>query len=90
MDQIRIRLETISTSFTSRSVAREVLAGMEKFGVILFDYDKVPMVGQAFADEICRVFHNKYPNITLRETNANEAVRFMIERAKTEARKEQE
>ena len=43
------------------------------------------MVGQAFADEIYRVFHSKYPEIKLEEANMNEGVKFMIERAKTEA-----
>jgi len=51
----------------------------------LFDYDKVPMVGQAFVDEIYRVFHNKYPEIKIEEINMNDTVNFMVERAKTES-----
>ncbi len=38
------------------------------------------MVGQAFADEIFRVFHNKYPGIRLQAVNMNEAVKFMVDR----------
>jgi hypothetical protein len=45
------------------------------------------MIGQAFGDEIYRVFHNKYPEIELHEENMNEAVKFMIDRAKTEAKR---
>ena len=62
---------------------------MEKFKIISFDFDKVPMIGQAFADEIYRVFHNKYPDIELQEVNMNEAVKFMIERSKTDAARSQ-
>ena len=36
----------------SRSQAKRLLAGLEKFKTVLFDFDKVESVGQAFADEI--------------------------------------
>ena len=48
-------------------------------------FDKVPVAGQAFADEICRVFHNKHPHITLGAVNMNKGVKFMVERARNEA-----
>lgn len=83
--EVRIKLYTVAGVHISRSQARRVLAGLEKFKIILFDFDKVPVVGQAFADEIYRVFHNKYPSIRLEEVNMNESVKFMIERAKNEA-----
>jgi hypothetical protein len=44
------------------------------------------MVGQAFADEIYRVFQNKYPDIKIENEFMNEAVAFMVERAKNEAK----
>jgi predicted transcriptional regulator len=43
------------------------------------------MAGQAFADEIFRVFHNKYPLIQLETRNMGENVAFMITRAVSEA-----
>ena len=39
-------------------------------------------VGQGFADEIFRVFQNKYPEIQLEVTNANETVLGMIQHVK--------
>jgi len=83
--EVRIKLYTIVGIYVSRSQARRVLTGLEKFKVILFDFDKVPVIGQAFADEIFRVFHHKYPNIKLETENMNEGVKFMVERAKNEA-----
>lgn len=79
--EIHVKLYTISGIHISRSQARRVLAGLEKFKVILFDFDKVPMVGQAFADEIFRVFHNKNPQIKLETANMNESAEFMVKRA---------
>lgn len=83
--EIHIRLYTMGGVHISRSQARRVLSGLEKFKVVVMDYDRVPTVGQAFADEVYRVFAHKYPNITIQDTNMNEAVQFMVERAKTEA-----
>jgi len=78
---IQIKLYTFGGVHISRSQARRVLAGLEKFKVIVFDFNKVPLVGQAFADEIFRVFHNKHPKIRLETQNMNEGVKFMVERA---------
>lgn len=78
--EIQVKLYTISGVHISRSQARRVLSGLEKFRVIIFDFDKVPVVGQAFVDEIFRVFHNKHPEIRLETENMNDAVRFMVER----------
>lgn len=85
--EVRIKLYTMGGVHISRSQARRVLSGLEKFNIVVFDFDKVPVVGQAFADEIFRVFHNKYPKINLQAINMEEGVRFMVERAKVEAGK---
>ncbi|MEK7136635.1 MAG: DUF4325 domain-containing protein [Patescibacteria group bacterium] len=86
--EIRVRLYIIGGVHISRSQARRVLSGLEKFKVIVMDYDKVPTVGQAFADEIYRVFKNNKPGIQIQDINMNESVKFMVERAKNEAKKE--
>jgi len=87
--EIRIQLYTTGGVHISRSQARRVLSGLEKFQVVVLDYDQVPMIGQAFADEVYRVFQSKYPDIKIESINMNNAVAFMIERAKTEAGKRQ-
>ena len=40
------------------------------------------MIGQAFADEIFRVYKERYPKIKIEYSNANETVKFMIDRVK--------
>ena len=85
--EIRVKLYTSGGVHISRSQARRILEGLEKFKVILLDFENVPLVGQAFVDEIYRVFQNKHPNIVIQEENMSESVRFMAERAKNEARK---
>jgi anti-sigma regulatory factor (Ser/Thr protein kinase) len=85
--EIRVKLFITSGIHISRSQARRILSGLEKFRIILLDFDKVPVVGQAFADEIYRVFQNAHPDIIIQEENMSAGVTFMIERAKNEARK---
>ena len=78
--EIQIKLYTIGTIYVSRSQARRVVTGLEKFKKVILNFDKVPTVGQAFADEIFRVFQQRYPHITLEPINMNEAVKYMIDR----------
>jgi ERCC4-type nuclease len=85
--EIRVKLFTAGGVHISRSQARRILAGLEKFKIVLFDYEKVPLVGQAFADEIYRVFQERHPDIRLENENMSEGVRFMVERAKNEAKR---
>jgi len=84
--QLRIRLDTISGASIARSKAREVLRDAEKFHVIVMDYEHVPEIGQAFADEIYRVFKQKYPNIRIENEHMSGQVKFMVERAQNEAK----
>ena len=78
--EIHVRLFTMGTIYVSRSQARRILTGLEKFKSVILDFDRVPSVGQAFADEIFRVFKNKHPEISIDPVNMQEAVRFMIGR----------
>ena len=79
--EIKIRLFALGTVHVSRSQARRLLANLDKFKTIILDFDKVPAVGQAFADEIFRVFKNKFPGIKVTPVNMNKAVEFMVKRA---------
>lgn len=78
--EVRVRLFTMGTVYVSRSQARRILVGLEKFKKIVLDFDRVPNVGQAFADEIFRVFQSRYPKISIEPINMNETVKFMVER----------
>lgn len=65
----------------SRSQAKRVLARVELFKTVMFDFDQVPEIGQAFADEIFRVFRLEHPEMTLVAIRTSPAVQQMIERA---------
>jgi hypothetical protein len=66
----------------SRSQAKRVVARVDLFKVVMLDFTGVPTIGQAFADEIFRVFANEHPNLELIPVHATSEVKRMIERAK--------
>jgi biotin operon repressor len=68
----------------SRSQAKRVLARVELFKCVVFNFEGVPTIGQAFADEIFRVFANSHPMIQIVPINTNSEVKRMIESAKLE------
>lgn len=78
--EVKIKLFTMGTVHVSRSQARRVLHDLNKFRSIVLDFDKVPTVGQGFADEIFRVYQSRHPEVKIIPVNMNEAVEFMINR----------
>ena len=69
----------------SRSQAKRLLARVEKFETVLFDFSEVDTVGPAFADEIFRVFALRHPDIELVPINTNAEIDRMILRAEDNA-----
>ena len=67
----------------SRSQAKRVLARVELFRTVVFDFTGVSSIGQAFADEIFRVFAHAHPEIQLQFIHANAATKQMISRSRS-------
>jgi len=65
----------------SRSQAKRLLARVEFFKVVILDFTNVDSIGQAFADQIFRVFKLEHPEIKITAINANTNVTQMIQRA---------
>lgn len=66
--------------YVSRSQAKRILSGLDKFSEVVLNFKNIETVGQGFVDEVFRVFQNRYPDIKITYINANENVTFMIER----------
>jgi hypothetical protein len=65
----------------SRSQAKRVASRFERFKRVELDFAGVDTVGQAFADELFRVFATAHPDIRITPLNAGPAVDAMIRRA---------
>ena len=66
----------------SRSQAKRLLVRIDRFKTVIFDFQSVDSIGQAFADEVFRVFALKHPEIELMAIKANSEVKRMIHRAR--------
>lgn len=81
---VKVALYKISDGYISRSQARRVLIGLDKFKIVELDFAGVETIGQGFADEVFRVWQKKHPDIKIVYKNAAENVEFMIKRAQTQ------
>lgn len=70
-------------NLVSRSQARRLLTRFEKFDEIILDFRSVDEIGQAFADEVFRVFVAQQPKIRIVHVNANKQIQKMIKRARS-------
>ena len=69
-------------TLVSRSQAKRLLVRIDRFKTVMLDFKGVESIGQAFADEIFRVFTNAHPGVELIELHANPDVQQMIHRAR--------
>ncbi|SMC41332.1 Histidine kinase-, DNA gyrase B-, and HSP90-like ATPase [Polynucleobacter kasalickyi] len=65
----------------SRSQAKRLIARFDRFKKVVLNFDEVQEIGQAFADEIFRVYANKHPDVELIPKNMTKQVEKMWLRA---------
>lgn len=78
---VPVRLAKVGTeNLVSRSQAKRLTAGFDKFKVVVLDFAEVEEIGQPFADELFRVFARANPNIELIAVNMSRPVAMMRQR----------
>lgn len=79
---VPVRLARVGDeNLVSRSQAKRVLQRVDRFRCVVLDFAEVASVGQAFADEIFRVFANEHPEVELVPIHVATEVQQMIRRA---------
>jgi anti-sigma regulatory factor (Ser/Thr protein kinase) len=68
----------------SRSQAKRLLARVDLFQTVLFNFEGVETIGQAFADEIFRVFARTHPAMEVGAIHANPEVQGMVQAARAQ------
>jgi len=81
-DQTVFRLQLAQTEgrLISRSQAKRVMNGMERFAIVEVDFTGVDNIGQGFADEMFRVWPSLHKETVIKTTYANEKVKKLISR----------
>lgn len=70
-------------SLISRSQAKRLISRLDRFSEVVLDFKGVKQIGQAFADQVFRVFPNKYPSVNLKAVNTAPDVENMIKRVQS-------
>jgi len=79
---VPVRLAKVGDeNLVSRSQAKRLMQRVERFKTVVLDFAGVASIGQAFADEVFRVFANAHPGIELVPMHATPTVQQMIRRA---------
>jgi biotin operon repressor len=77
-EKTRVFVALYHKELVSRSEARRILNGLDKFREIIIDFLGVRSIGQGFADEIFRVFRKVHPDIAISVENLNPSLRPII------------
>ncbi len=78
-EKTRVSVKLQQGQYISRSEAKRLLAGLDRFKVIVLDFKDVRSLGQGFADEIFRVFNKNHPDITITTENLSPTLKPMIQ-----------
>ncbi|MDB9822629.1 DUF4325 domain-containing protein [Deltaproteobacteria bacterium] len=77
-DRTRVQVKLFQKQYISRSEARRMVHGLEKFAEVILDFNGVKTIGQGFADEIFRVFQQEHPDIIIKTENVSLVLEPMI------------
>lgn len=81
-DKTEIKLKMIfGTAAISRSQAKRLCNGLNRFNKIILDFEDIEWMGQGFADQVFRVFASEHPGIMITPIHMNEDVRKMYNHA---------
>ena len=79
--EVKVKLYHQDVDYVSRSQARRILTGLEKFKTIELDFKDVKTIGQAFADEVFRIWQAQHKDVKFVIKDANGNIMIMIKRA---------
>jgi DNA-binding Lrp family transcriptional regulator len=74
----QISVKLFRTEYISRSEAKRLINNLQKFRKVILDFKDVKSIGQAFADEVFRIFTRNHPDIILETKNASPAIEMML------------
>jgi hypothetical protein len=76
--EIPVRLAQLSSELVSRSQAKWVMNRATQFKTVILDFAGVVQVGQAFVDEVFRVFATAHPHIRVKTMGMSPEVAKLV------------
>jgi len=81
-ERTTVKLANFGPCLMSRSEARRICRRLTEFTYATLDFSGVDVVGQGFCDEVFRVFAQGHPEVVLECAGMNDAIAFMVARAR--------
>lgn len=75
-----VRLFGVGVRFVSRSEAKRLMRGLERFKEVVLDFAGVDEVGQGFVDEVLRVWPRQHEETVVTPVGMTGPVEFMVRR----------
>lgn len=76
--EVPVRLAQLSSELVSRSQAKWVMDRATQFKTVILDFEGVEHVGQAFVDEVFRVFATAHPEVRIQTTGMTPGVEKLV------------
>ena len=76
--EVPVKLAQLSSQLTSRSQGKWVVERATQFKTVILDFEGVETVGQAFVDEVFRVFATAHPEVRLVPVNLTPPVESLV------------
>jgi biotin operon repressor/anti-sigma regulatory factor (Ser/Thr protein kinase) len=77
-ERTRVYVKIYQDACVSRSEARRMLHGLDRFSEVILDFQGVKSLGQGFADEVWRVFGGRHPEVSIRVENLSPSLEPMV------------
>lgn len=77
-EKTKVAVKLFQEEYISRSEAKRLLVGLDKFKEIVLDFKGVKTLGQGFADEVFRVYGREHPDTLIRTENLSPVLEQMI------------
>jgi biotin operon repressor/anti-sigma regulatory factor (Ser/Thr protein kinase) len=77
-NRTRVYIKLSQKSYMSRSEGKRLVTGLEKFREVVFDFKGVASIGQAFCDEVFRIYPMNNKNIAISVEHANPVIMQML------------
>jgi len=78
-ERTKVLVKLHQQEYISRSEAKRLLYGLDKFKEIILDFKGVKSIGQGFADEIFRIFKKAHPDKVIKIENLNPSLKPVVD-----------
>lgn len=86
-ERTKVQVRVLLSNCVSRSEARRLVNGLDKFREVSLDFGGVEILGQGFADEVFRVFLVAHPHVSIRVEKLRPSLAPMVQHAVDESAK---